>query len=146
MTEEAGKSRGVTAASGEQLPQNYYGTFQGVATYSPPPPDPVTGFPQPIPPPGNPHYYSHGYQTAPGYAVVEGRPVREHSPPLLWYRDWLVIVSYWFLSWCHSLVHWSFYSTLCTGRLQRKTWTYCMHDSCYSCCDCCYPWCDKGDS
>ncbi|CAI0409363.1 unnamed protein product [Linum tenue] len=71
-----------------QPPQ--YGTFQGVANYPPPPPQPVIGFPQPMPPPGAAHssspgaasqYYTQGYQTAPGYAVAEGRPVRERRLP-----------------------------------------------------------------
>ncbi|KAK4347355.1 hypothetical protein RND71_033694 [Anisodus tanguticus] len=88
MTEEGGKNR-ASPATGEPLPANYYyGTFQGVANHPPPPPSqsqPVVGFPQPIPPPGAsgapPHYYPHGYQTTHGYAVAEGRPVREHRLP-----------------------------------------------------------------
>ncbi|KAI3716208.1 hypothetical protein L6452_23384 [Arctium lappa] len=66
-----------------QPPTNQYGTFQGVRNYPPPP---VIGFPQPMPPPGasggpsvNP--YAHGYQAVPGYAVAEGRPVRERRLP-----------------------------------------------------------------
>ncbi|XVE52977.1 hypothetical protein DITRI_Ditri02bG0167800 [Diplodiscus trichospermus] len=75
-----------------------YGTFQGVANYPPPPPpqhqhehhQPAMGFPQPVPPPGlnqpsppppPPQSYPHGYQTVPGYAVAEGRPVREGRLP-----------------------------------------------------------------
>ncbi|XP_007022107.2 PREDICTED: 60S ribosomal protein L18a-like protein [Theobroma cacao] len=78
-----------------------YGTFQGVANYPPPPPppqhqhqhqhhQPAIGFPQPVPPPGlhepsapPPQYYPQpqGYQTVPGYAVAEGRPVRERRLP-----------------------------------------------------------------
>ncbi|KAL2475034.1 Ribosomal protein L18ae family [Abeliophyllum distichum] len=94
MTEEGGgKSIGVATASGEQpSPNYYYGTFQGVANYqpqptaSPPPPSQhVIGFPQPMPPAGpagsQPHYYPHGYQTVPGYAVAEGRPFREYRLP-----------------------------------------------------------------
>ncbi|KAL9452217.1 hypothetical protein AB3S75_008079 [Citrus x aurantiifolia] len=70
--------------------QNYYGTFQGVVNYYPPfpqaPPQQVVGLPQPIPPPGpgisnHPLLYGHGYQTIPGYAVVEGRPLGEHRLP-----------------------------------------------------------------
>ncbi|KAL5803255.1 hypothetical protein ACOSQ4_031560 [Xanthoceras sorbifolium] len=66
-------------------PQPQYGTFQGVANY-PPPPSPAVGFPQPVPPPGatGPHpasYYAHGYQAVPGYAVAEGRPVRQRRLP-----------------------------------------------------------------
>ncbi|KAE8677315.1 60S ribosomal protein L18a-like isoform X1 [Hibiscus syriacus] len=71
---------------------NRYGTFQGVANYPPPPPPqhhgPAIGFPQPVPPPGlhepsapPSQYYSQGYQTVPGYAVAEGRPVRERRLP-----------------------------------------------------------------
>ncbi|GFS43170.1 ribosomal protein L18ae/LX family protein [Actinidia rufa] len=71
MSEEGGKSRGISAGvGGDPPPQYYYGTFQGVANYHPPPPPhPVVGFPQPAPPPGsatNPPYYSLGYQTVPG--------------------------------------------------------------------------------
>ncbi|MBA0879644.1 hypothetical protein Goshw_022198 [Gossypium schwendimanii] len=69
-----------------------YGTFQGVSNYPPPPPpqhhSPAIGFPQPVPPPGlhepsapPPQYYPQGYQTVPGYAVAEGRPVRERRLP-----------------------------------------------------------------
>ncbi|EXC29379.1 60S ribosomal protein L18a-1 [Morus notabilis] len=89
MSEESSKSRGVT---GDQESQ-HYGTFQGVANYyhppsHQPPAQPVVGFPQPLPPPGvtgHPRYphvhYPHAYQTVPGYAVVEGHPVREHRLP-----------------------------------------------------------------
>ncbi|KAL8512302.1 hypothetical protein ACS0TY_018688 [Phlomoides rotata] len=59
-----------------------YGTFQGVANH---PPQTAIGFPQPVPPPGvsgaPPQYYSHGYQAVTGYAVAEGRPVREPRLP-----------------------------------------------------------------
>ncbi|XWS10815.1 hypothetical protein CRYUN_Cryun38cG0030300 [Craigia yunnanensis] len=74
-----------------------YGTFQGVANDPPPLPpqhqhqhhQPAIGFPQPVPPPGlyelsappPPQFYPQGYQTVPGYAVAEGRPVREHRLP-----------------------------------------------------------------
>ncbi|KAL5731808.1 hypothetical protein ACHQM5_004503 [Ranunculus cassubicifolius] len=71
-----------------------YGTFEGQY-------QPSIGFPQPIPPPGlsaspgtpSPYYppphgggpssgYPHGgYQAVQGYAVVEGRPVRERRLP-----------------------------------------------------------------
>ncbi|KAL6992270.1 hypothetical protein U1Q18_010379 [Sarracenia purpurea var. burkii] len=89
MGDEDGKSRGIAAGAGSEHqpappPQNYYGTFQGVANYQPPPPPLVIGFPQPAPPPGssvNPPYYSLGYQTVPGYAVAEGRPMTEHRLP-----------------------------------------------------------------
>ncbi|GFZ05279.1 ribosomal protein L18ae family [Actinidia rufa] len=82
MSEE-GKERGV-AGNDPYPPQ--YGTFQGVANY---PPQPVIGFPQPVPPPGAtasappppPQYYAPGYQAVPGYAVAEGRPVRERRLP-----------------------------------------------------------------
>ncbi|KAM3218244.1 60S ribosomal protein L18a-like protein isoform X2 [Capsicum annuum] len=96
MSEEGGKMNRDTAApataiavSGEPLLANYcYGTFQGVASYQSPPPlqsHPVFGFPQPIPPPAvcavPPCYFPHGYQTVQGYAVAEGRPIREHRLP-----------------------------------------------------------------
>ncbi|KAK3038727.1 hypothetical protein RJ639_028334 [Escallonia herrerae] len=87
MSEEA-KSRAAEQAvhPPPPPPEYYYGTFQGVANVQPPPPPshPVTGFPQPIPPPGtygSPLYYSHGYQTVPGYAVAQGRPLIEHRLP-----------------------------------------------------------------
>lgn len=66
----------------EQQPPRY-GTFQGVANY----PQPVIGFPQPVPPPGAteapPNYYAHGYQAVPvaGYAFTEGTPVRHGRLP-----------------------------------------------------------------
>ncbi|TQD88122.1 hypothetical protein C1H46_026325 [Malus baccata] len=105
------KTRGLSgdqqgqSQSQSQSQQQYYGTFQGVANYYPPPPqpppEPVVGFPQPVPPPrssGRPplpplpplpphhhhhhhHHHQHGYQTVTGYAVVEGRPVRERRLP-----------------------------------------------------------------
>ncbi|XP_027161635.1 60S ribosomal protein L18a-like protein [Coffea eugenioides] len=55
-------------------PPPEYGTFQGVANY---PPQPVIGFPQPVPSPGasDRPYYAHGYQAVPGHAVAEGTPV-----------------------------------------------------------------------
>ncbi|OMO74628.1 hypothetical protein CCACVL1_16567, partial [Corchorus capsularis] len=78
------KNRGVVA----DHQHNQYGTFQGVANYPPPPQQPAIGFPQPVPPPGlhevpppPPHYYPQGYQTVPGYAIAEGRPVRERRLP-----------------------------------------------------------------
>ncbi|KAK7272634.1 hypothetical protein RJT34_29354 [Clitoria ternatea] len=69
----------------QPFPAAQYGTFQGVSNYPPPPtePHPAIGFPHPVPPPGAidsahlPPYYPHGYQAVPGYAVAEGRPVRE---------------------------------------------------------------------
>lgn len=92
MSEEGGKMNrdapATVATTGEPLPANYYyGTFQGVANYQTPPSQsqPVFGFPQPIPPPGvsvvPPCYYPHGYQTVQGYAIAEGRPIREHRLP-----------------------------------------------------------------
>ncbi|PIA41567.1 hypothetical protein AQUCO_02200184v1 [Aquilegia coerulea] len=74
---------------GDGEDKKVYGTFQG--QYPPPPSQqqPSIGFPQPAPPPGvsasstSPYYPPphHGYQAVPGYAVVEGRPVREHRLP-----------------------------------------------------------------
>ncbi|KAF8413585.1 hypothetical protein HHK36_001576 [Tetracentron sinense] len=78
MSDE-GKNRGIL---GDQH-QHHYGTFQGAATYS----QPAIGFPQPVPPPGAtadsapPPYYSYGYQAVPGYAIAEGRPIRERRLP-----------------------------------------------------------------
>ncbi|KAL1299852.1 hypothetical protein HN51_044395 [Arachis hypogaea] len=75
-----------SAAPPQPYPPAQYGTFQGVSNYPPPPrdPHPAIGFPHPVPPPGaadhsapHPPYYPHGYQAVPGYAVAEGRPVRE---------------------------------------------------------------------
>ncbi|XP_042433819.1 60S ribosomal protein L18a-like protein [Zingiber officinale] len=75
MSEEEGRSKGQ------------YGTFQGAPDYA----QPAIGFPQPVPPPGlttsrhahppppqnpGPPYYVQVYQAVPGYAPVEGRPVR----------------------------------------------------------------------
>ncbi|CAA6665277.1 unnamed protein product [Spirodela intermedia] len=67
-------------------PQQHYGTFPGVPSY-PTPSQPAIGFLQPAPPPwaispssGHP-YYAQGYQAVPGYAVVEGRPVRQPRLP-----------------------------------------------------------------
>ncbi|KAM7267333.1 hypothetical protein ACFE04_009499 [Oxalis oulophora] len=69
--------------SDPEQPPPQYGTFQGVANYPPPPPP--YGFPQPTPPPGlsspPPQYYAQGYQTVEGYAVADGRPVREPRLP-----------------------------------------------------------------
>uniref|UniRef100_A0A2P2JEM9 60S ribosomal protein L18a-like protein n=1 Tax=Rhizophora mucronata TaxID=61149 RepID=A0A2P2JEM9_RHIMU len=93
MSEKDQKSRGtVVSHQHHEPPQQHpqYGTFQGVANYPPPPQQPVIGFPQPAPPPGAtaepsapppPQYYAQGYQTVPGYAVAEGRPVRERRLP-----------------------------------------------------------------
>uniref|UniRef100_A0A803MIW7 Uncharacterized protein n=1 Tax=Chenopodium quinoa TaxID=63459 RepID=A0A803MIW7_CHEQI len=73
--------KGTTSTSGATAPpdpspplvqpeqQPYYGTFQGVACFTQPPPQPVIGFPQPAPPPGATilsNYYARGYQTVPG--------------------------------------------------------------------------------
>ncbi|KAI3712119.1 hypothetical protein L1987_70668 [Smallanthus sonchifolius] len=69
----------------QQPPPHQYGTFQGVDHH---PPQPVIGFPQPVPPPGTPggppvNPYVHGYQAVPvpGYAVAEGRPMSEDRLP-----------------------------------------------------------------
>ncbi|KAA8524067.1 hypothetical protein F0562_010502 [Nyssa sinensis] len=86
MSEE-GKDRGFAGGDHhhQQEQQPHYGTFQGAANY---PAQPVIGFPQPVPPPGAseasvppPQYYAHGYQSVPGYAVAEGRPLREPRLP-----------------------------------------------------------------
>ncbi|KAK1424040.1 hypothetical protein QVD17_19351 [Tagetes erecta] len=55
-----------------QAQAHEYGTFEGVGNY--PPPAPVIGYP-----PGGTsvNTYVHGYHTVTGYAIAEGRPVRE---------------------------------------------------------------------
>ncbi|KAK2642817.1 hypothetical protein Ddye_024580 [Dipteronia dyeriana] len=72
-------------SKGNPQNQNPYGTFQGVANYYPPlsqaPPQPVVGFPQPVPPPAstwNPFSYGRSYHSITGYDV-EGRPARERE-------------------------------------------------------------------
>ncbi|XP_057948844.1 large ribosomal subunit protein eL20z-like [Malania oleifera] len=96
MTVE-GKSK---EASGDLPPQHqlHYGTFQGIPNYPPPLPQPVIGFPQPVPPPAaNARYYPFGYQNVhtsdnhnpnvnihwnrAGYPVAEGRPIGERRLP-----------------------------------------------------------------
>ncbi|KZV28213.1 hypothetical protein F511_20879 [Dorcoceras hygrometricum] len=83
----------------EQPPQ--YGTFQGVVNYPPPT---AAGFPQPAPPPGasgspQSEYYSRGYQTVPGYAVSEGRPVNERRVPCCgWGYGWFLFIIGFFLA------------------------------------------------
>ncbi|KAI3769396.1 hypothetical protein L6452_00498 [Arctium lappa] len=87
----------------QQQPPHQYGTFQGVQNYPTPPP-PVIGFPQPVPPPGahggssvNP--YVHGYQAVPGYAIAEGRPVRERRLPCCGIGiGWLLFIIGFFLA------------------------------------------------
>ncbi|PRQ30781.1 hypothetical protein RchiOBHm_Chr5g0028371 [Rosa chinensis] len=80
---EDDKKRGISTSGHPPPSAPEYGTFQGVANYPPPPPP--GGFPQPVPPPGAtdppPPYYPQGYQTVPGYAVAEGRPVRQRRLP-----------------------------------------------------------------
>lgn len=66
--EEQGKSRGLgPGVSDPQYHPHQYGTFEGTPTY----PQPVIGFPQPVPPPGSappppPYYHAEGYQAVPG--------------------------------------------------------------------------------
>lgn len=64
---EEGKNRGNL----HNQHQQYYGTFQGVANYYPPPsPQPAAGFPQPAAPQGLP---TPNYQYYPQYnATVTG--------------------------------------------------------------------------
>ncbi|KAJ8626813.1 hypothetical protein MRB53_020120 [Persea americana] len=77
---EQGKSRGLgPGVSDPQHNPHQYGTFEGTPTY----PQPVIGFPQPVPPPGSappppPYYHAEGYQAVP---VAEGTPVRERRLP-----------------------------------------------------------------
>ncbi|XP_065877524.1 large ribosomal subunit protein eL20z-like isoform X2 [Euphorbia lathyris] len=105
---DEGKNRGVASNlhNQQQQQQQYYGTFQGVANYYPPPPShPVVGFPQPVAPhphglaTANPQYYSHGYNPiVTGYALIDGRPVREHRLPCCGMgMGWLLFIVGFFL-------------------------------------------------
>ncbi|KAL9272494.1 Large ribosomal subunit protein eL20z-like protein [Drosera capensis] len=88
MGDRSGKASGDERERGYQASQpqtalyhhqhHEYGTFQGVAYYTQPPPQgppqphPAFGIPQPAPPPGSallaaPYVYPHGYQTVPGH-------------------------------------------------------------------------------
>lgn len=71
----------------EQPPQ--YGTFQGVANY----PQPVIGFPQPVPPPGAtnapPHFYAHGYQAVPGASPFS---MLVFSGGYYYYFAWIILI------------------------------------------------------
>lgn len=69
------KTRGLSGETHHPSQPPQYGTFQGVANYPPPQPQPVTGFPQPVPPrgatepsapPPPPPYYADSYQTVQG--------------------------------------------------------------------------------
>ncbi|XP_021838642.1 60S ribosomal protein L18a-like protein [Spinacia oleracea] len=83
-TSSATASPDPTAPFVQPSQQQYYGTFQGVACYTQPPPQPAVGFPHPAPPPGAAvpsAYFTRGYQTVPGYAIAEGRPFREPRLP-----------------------------------------------------------------
>ncbi|KAG5622135.1 hypothetical protein H5410_007353 [Solanum commersonii] len=175
MSKEDGKNR-ASSATGEPLPANYYyGTFQGVANHPPPPPQShqVFGFPQPVPPPGAagapPQYYPHGYQTVHGYAVAEGRPMREHRLPCCGVGiGWFLFISGFFL----GTIPWyvGAFLLLCVRIDYREkagliactlgeSWglkpyvhvfnllilivdLYPSH----ACFDCCDFWCDKGNS
>ncbi|XP_010549483.1 PREDICTED: 60S ribosomal protein L18a-like protein isoform X1 [Tarenaya hassleriana] len=91
MDEEAGKLGGSVAD--QQQRQCYYGTFQGVANYYPPPQIQPAVAPNPMfPGPVYQNVQGHGggfvnypqpqgYQVVPGYTVVEVRPMTEHSLP-----------------------------------------------------------------
>ncbi|CAH1425751.1 unnamed protein product [Lactuca virosa] len=105
-------------------PPHEYGTFQGVQNYPPPPP--VIGFPQPVPPPGssggpsvNP--YVHGYQAVPGYEVAEGRPVtvREGRLPCCGIGiGWLLFIAGFFF----AMIPWyvGAFILLCAGYDERE--------------------------
>lgn len=101
------KTRGI--ASDQQSPnqsQQYYGTFQGVAnsypTIPPPPPEPVIGFPQPVPPPGStgrpplPPHHQRGYQTVTGKLSM----TRFFSMLMVFYIYLFKILEFLLLSWC----------------------------------------------
>ncbi|KAK3198501.1 hypothetical protein Dsin_021916 [Dipteronia sinensis] len=125
----------------EPQPPPQYGTFQGVANYPPPQP-PAVGFPQPVPPPGatSPPYYPHGYQAVPGYAVAEGRPVRERRLPCCGIGiGWFLFIIGFFL----GAIPWyvGLFVMLCARIDHReKPGIYCLHHSCCSCYNCNYSW------
>uniref|UniRef100_A0A7C8Z180 60S ribosomal protein L18a-like protein n=1 Tax=Opuntia streptacantha TaxID=393608 RepID=A0A7C8Z180_OPUST len=107
MSEKENKGlTGAAGASSEQTPpflqpQQYYGTFQGIPSYTQPPPQPVVGFPQPAPSPGTtpPYYYAHGYQAIPVYAVAEGMPLREPRLPCCGVGiGWFLFIAGFFLA------------------------------------------------
>ncbi|KAL6201971.1 hypothetical protein ACLB2K_025683 [Fragaria x ananassa] len=140
---EDDKKRGMSSSGHQHHPPPpsapEYGTFQGVANYPPPPPHGV--FPQPVPPPGAtdppPQYYAHGYQsTVPGYAVAEGRPVRERRLPCCGLGlGWCLFIIGFFL----AAIPW-----YVGDRLPRETRIYRLHSCCYSCYNRYCPWCHKG--
>ncbi|GKU92553.1 hypothetical protein SLEP1_g6264 [Rubroshorea leprosula] len=72
---------------GDPRSQYHYGTFQGVANYYPPfpqpLPQPVVGFPRPVVPSGSASTSVpfHGYQTVSGYPIPEDTFVIEHRLP-----------------------------------------------------------------
>ncbi|XP_015080396.1 60S ribosomal protein L18a-like protein [Solanum pennellii] len=94
-----------------------YGTFQ-------PPPQPVIGFPLPVPPPGSvlepseyyargyhsvpvpppgavlepSEYYARGYQSVPGYVIDERRPVTEPRLPFGIGLGWFLFIIGFFLA------------------------------------------------
>ncbi|KAL8130131.1 hypothetical protein V2J09_019286 [Rumex salicifolius] len=99
-------------SSGDQnppiLPPYYqYGTFQGVAYHTsarpPLPPHHIVGIrhpsPYPTSDPSAPYHYAHGYQAVPGYAVVEGTPIRDPSLPCCGLGiGWLLFLAGFFLA------------------------------------------------
>ncbi|GAB4840609.1 hypothetical protein Ancab_021380 [Ancistrocladus abbreviatus] len=116
----SGSGSGGVVQPLRQPQYHQYGTFQGVAYCSQPPPDPVVGFPQPAPPPAvgigvvpsAPYQYSRGYQVVPGcfisyvpylwkkgYVVAEGTPVRLPRLPCCGIGiGWFLFVSGFFLA------------------------------------------------
>ncbi|XP_069143250.1 large ribosomal subunit protein eL20z isoform X2 [Solanum lycopersicum] len=72
-----------------------YGTFQ-------PPPQPVIGFPLPVPPPGSvlepSEYYARGYHSVPGYVIDERRPVTEPRLPFGIGLGWFLFIIGFFLA------------------------------------------------
>ncbi|KAJ8542979.1 hypothetical protein K7X08_005502 [Anisodus acutangulus] len=71
-----------------------YGTFQ-------PPPQPVVGFPQPVPPPGAlepSEYYARGYQAVPGYVDERGAVIEPRLPCCGIGLGWFLFVTGFFLA------------------------------------------------
>ncbi|XP_078174835.1 large ribosomal subunit protein eL20z-like [Carex rostrata] len=104
MSAEGEKGKGEGHVADPPQHQHPYGNFEGPPSYPPPP---VMGFPQPAPPSGltasaqpAPGYYSHGYQTAPGYNVtVEDRERRQRRLPCCGIGiGWLLFILGFFLA------------------------------------------------
>ncbi|KAJ8532284.1 hypothetical protein K7X08_012207 [Anisodus acutangulus] len=77
-----------------QPPPPEYGTFQS-------PPQPVVGFPQPVPPPGAlqpSEYYGRGYQSVPGYVDDRGAVIEPRLPCCGIGLGWFLFITGFFLA------------------------------------------------